>query len=1507
MQTTVEKIFEKQKLNKEIFRGRAALALLLSCLVVVGVFWWLKLTGITMAGEAFCGFTEHQHQAECTQTVLVCGQEGADGHVHGDGCYEITYTCGLEAHTHDASCYSDNTADLETERLWKLTFQDYQETAEFADNLIAFARTQLGYTESQRNYQVDAMKIKHGYTRYGEWYGNPYGDWSAMFVEFCLYYTTGLGENLPYSSGVETTRLRWEEIGVFQYLDQHTPEPGDILFLDLDGDGKAELMGILAEVDADTYSVILGDCNDSVCEIPMDKTDGTILGATVQTKLLEALADDLTLRRIDFVEENIDILPTYTEIAETLGTYEASGDTDGYIDYFKRLSDESHGLYTVWEDLREYRWLVTNTEQLMSFASFWPMPAATTTPTIYQINYYLKEDCNLLIAGSGTIKDIVGANNSFYYWDMYVVSKDAQGYYVTNIVTSDSQKWNYSPGNGFILLMYTNTWDVKVGDRVTVDCPLTGVYKQSDNNGAGYGSVGITSSNQLTPIETVDTSEFIEINLYNYGDLINTKWNSNKQYPGFQQGGGTTSIGSSLGEGSFNFGDNITADYDAGATVGNKGGAINVVSNGNVPVSGAMNYNLVNGYPALAYTASGFDPSLKWLFSDNPATSTTKVNSSNLSGLFQYDEETGIYYFDSRQNHAQYNAQTDSFDVYAERISPNYLMYPFGNFLPFNDINQQATKVTRINQTYFTAIANAAKVKYNNGYGSEYNTLASVMNTFVTRMGGSFTYLDAVNKYFSVRNMGTGDASTFSNLYNLDYDEPSDFYFGMDIHMNFIMTKDGTTGVDGETPMYFDFNGDDDVWVYVDGKLFLDLSGIHRHVGGRIDFQHGRVEYYSFNQETGLADLSINTGLSDDYYYINDAGKTIWYVPFSEFLGPEKTAELINPETGTFYPYTSHSFDFYYMERGSGSSVCSMEFTLPLLQKNSISVTKEMTSADDLSVLGNPDFFFQVLKPDGVTPFIGADVTYDIYDAATQKKIGSGITEADGIFRLKAGQMAVFADIQEDAGRYFVRELLDSTVFEQYGTVTVDGNSVTKDHYEPELTVGNSTFMGVNSDVKDISDGSTSFLFTNHVDINKYGSFYLTKHFNDYQSGTPPREVTFQILLDGVPIPAGTEYTAIRADGVYEVRTVEAPGGTVTFRSDEILWFYRLLAGTQITLREAAESSAGYAVSYTASGDFHFDTLTDDTGPYGQFTVPAGQASIQVSNDREGTKLSIPFGKTLLYTDGTARTYTFVLQQVAGLTDLTESGIYIKYPITIADGTQEGTFVLNFVPGTPDGRYYYLIYEENADAASGMDTVRYLVEVTVTTADGKTDAQVTGRYLADGTALAEGQSLAFVNRIVRPLTVSKTVSGIQTEDLFTFRLQAMLDGQPLTGTYLAQGPDGQVTLVFTEGEATFQLKHGQSLTVLDLPYGVQWTVTETTTDGYFVRYTVDSGSLVNGAEASGTLLASACVSFTNVGGYELPSTGSAAHLWFIIVGCTLMLLSLVIGYLYRRKAGRSWE
>ena len=144
-----------------------AILLVLSLVVSLDVFWWLRQPGLTLAGDADCGITEHTHDA---------------------GCRNGEKPCELVEHIHDISCYSDDTADVETQLDWQKMFEDYPYTGDLRSDLAGIAKTQAGYTESKRNFHVGSDGIRRGYNRYGAWYGTPYTDWSAIFVSYCLHY-----------------------------------------------------------------------------------------------------------------------------------------------------------------------------------------------------------------------------------------------------------------------------------------------------------------------------------------------------------------------------------------------------------------------------------------------------------------------------------------------------------------------------------------------------------------------------------------------------------------------------------------------------------------------------------------------------------------------------------------------------------------------------------------------------------------------------------------------------------------------------------------------------------------------------------------------------------------------------------------------------------------------------------------------------------------------------------------------------------------------------------------------------------------------------------------------------------------------------------------------------------------------------------------------------------------------------------------------------------------------
>ena len=174
--------------------------------------------------------------------------------------------CGQEAHTHSLSCYADAQADLESASVWEQTIPQTL-SGQWRADVVAVAESQLGYAASTRNYIVDEAGGMHGYTRYGAWYGSPYGEWCAMFASFCLHYAGVPEDSIPAQAGC----IRWTEqlqaLGRYAAAGAAAPQPGDLVFFDTGSDGYADHVALVAEVSADGASLTTIEGNVGGCVV----------------------------------------------------------------------------------------------------------------------------------------------------------------------------------------------------------------------------------------------------------------------------------------------------------------------------------------------------------------------------------------------------------------------------------------------------------------------------------------------------------------------------------------------------------------------------------------------------------------------------------------------------------------------------------------------------------------------------------------------------------------------------------------------------------------------------------------------------------------------------------------------------------------------------------------------------------------------------------------------------------------------------------------------------------------------------------------------------------------------------------------------------------------------------------------------------------------------------------------------------------------------------------------
>ena len=226
--------------------------------------------------ELVCGQEEHTHSEACTQNeqeeTVFCGK---DAHTHGEACRDENgeLVCGTEEHTHSLACYADPGADVETAELWEQTFAGVTLTGNWRQDTLAIAETQLGYAESTKNYVVaeDGETVK-GYTRYGAWCGEPYGDWNVMFLTFCLHYAGVEGVDRDCGGWVTS----WAD--AFEPAQSHTPAVGDLVLFDRDGDGTADRAGLVAQITDSGFAAMEGDAEDAVRLLTYGADDPGILG-----------------------------------------------------------------------------------------------------------------------------------------------------------------------------------------------------------------------------------------------------------------------------------------------------------------------------------------------------------------------------------------------------------------------------------------------------------------------------------------------------------------------------------------------------------------------------------------------------------------------------------------------------------------------------------------------------------------------------------------------------------------------------------------------------------------------------------------------------------------------------------------------------------------------------------------------------------------------------------------------------------------------------------------------------------------------------------------------------------------------------------------------------------------------------------------------------------------------------------------------------------------------------
>lgn len=641
---------------------------------------------------------------------------------------------------------------------------------------------------------------------------------------------------------------------------------------------------------------------------------------------------------------------------------------------------------------------------------------------------------------------------------------------------------------------------------------------------------------------------------------------------------------------------------------------------------------------------------------------------------------------------------------------------------------------------------------------------------------------------------GKGAFLPFSKNTSRNVDSNPTFHFGMDMSVKFYMPENGqiTTSDGSKKDMTFEFSGDDDVWVFVDGKLVLDIGGIHNAIKGDINFNKGVATVYK-----GQTNASVTT---TDIYTSNVLG-TNW-----------------KNETNKV-----HTLQVFYLERGRGESNCKIKFNLEI--KDQLSVTKSLGNKaeddKDLKALLSNRFNFKIYSSEDKTNYTAyANKKYYIYKNGSQT--GTGITGTDGSFTLGFNETALFVGSDFTSGKtYKVEEIVDdnptytstwqtsskipgSETIEDKGTTGQKDAIITTAKKESDKTeAANYEFVFTNTFNASLKDDVVVLDYGKPVEIDVlsndvlYGSTRKVKNVvgSNCQNGTlkltadnSKVKYTPTRYMNSVDTAKYSVYLDKIANPTTETANVSIMPATSVYYEDDfgsddnsnpnvaIVWSegWNTDGKSQSETQSDKNSQYGWDDSYKddtgySNGSAHVSSQNFATAKF-RFT---GTGVDVYSRTNEGVgKISTSLKKVTKNADGTETVKTIKYKSID---NLSVSGDYYQIPTLNYDdldyGTYEVTIKVITVSAENRGTYY-------------LDGIRVYNPL------GKVDANsVAGKAYKEA-----GESNAQYIQVRKDLLDSSKVQAIDTAIKGSLFIDKSEEGITDIGTYKDYGPKNEVYL-----------------------------------------------------------------------------------------------------------------
>ncbi len=1562
-------------------RWRRAVSVL-ACAVVFCTTYALILPAITLSAEPKCGLEEHTHTEDCYETRLVCGQtesgpetapetaaDPVDGtapesdpapaedsgdapspesvpedaaptesaHVHTEACYQQVLTCGKTEHTHTDACWSDPAA-AEDPRDW----EPQELTGDWNRDTLAIALAQEGYRPSEDYFTVDDAGEHIGYTRYGDWSGDPFGEWNLSFAAFCLRFGGAAEEAFPVETGAESWRTALDALELYQPLAGAIP--GDLIFLDSDGDGAADRVGIFTgwqDVETETsaqperrFAVMEGDLDGEAAQALYDPEDAVLLGRASpdeaadawylcgekahihgedcydETGALtcgktehihgedcrfpesrsftyedEALSMTVTVLSPDPLPEDAELTVT-EEDASTLAAEDADTEESGQW-LLRGLALTQNGQALEIADCRVTAEVALTERVFAPLAAEAAVLAEDAAPEaevgVVLSAWQADEDAGLREVESVLLEEetttlTVPVENGMLA--LYASSTANPRYtvqyyaYIPTFAGSGSHALTVIDTSEKSLPQNGNTPNTRNIYVTPTGATTATTNNQQKNNGDVSQLYAVQTTNTLTKMYTENTFEYIKAPNPAYINKLEENGNYQLSQVWVLRNGKTADDNASNWDvydaGNVHFtnrqeaadaSQNIvyitsstvirliyntsdasfstnTTFYDYDITNGPKDEAPGLLE------VGASGINSKSNYRDSEKKKSDGSPERSWKDTEVGNDVLAFGNQNCGTGMGKFEFAGGYLNASNSTNPGVANGCTfglvsglsNGEIQYNEWLSTPRLFNETGEAKGKTTYEDSSLTFSRIGDTY--TLTSAA---LNGG-----STITGLDNFFNPSPESGTIYDGTVNgknknaKFIATNNFWPLDSVTnadphfgqngndypirgrenavnaLGDWYNGTFPESDDgrahnCFFGMHFSLTFTLTADYVG------PLDYLFYGDDDMWVFLDGKLVCDIGGVHSSVGE----------------------------------YVN-----LWDYVSRPAAGEEKT----------------YTLSFFYTERGASGSTCYMNFTLPSVsgttpqqKSGNLRVEKEVVGLDN-----GQDFEFKVRfdNRDGTKNL--DDFVYDKYNASNSLLGSDLVVHDNGEFTLKAGEYAIIKYLP----------------FGTYYTIT-----------EADTTDYSTSWRG-NDGITHSGTVATGCILEGEIDRTSVLRFTNT--------ATPNTNLNVKKVGPDGNALSGAAFTLKDSKGV-PVEFTKARDGNYTVYHEELYPEIKENEGYYIALASAPEWGIGnvdgsaklkqgagrqiFYVKHEADGSYSFHTSDNNWLNLSGNDVTSG-TEILIYNENNKTPPDLnELWYLLRNSDGSYRIQPklAVIHGTSAVLDLNAANVKENEKIqvytsngtsaqkwklvpvnpaaepetttTITVSKQGQLFLKDLIPGT------YTLTETVVPA-------HYLGMQPITiTVDRK--GKITLVSNPEGLALVQEDGNSVLLQVLNKpenvtLTLKKEVVGL-TDVTRKF---------PFTITYTIPGGE-KVT-------KSCELAHGGRETITGIPYGATVTITETQHDGFSVLFKEGEALKANGDSCTFTITSNVTITAENHTGYQLPSTGGMGTGWFTLAGLLLM-------------------